>query len=500
MNLHARVGELLQSPHPNEPGRPLLRKEDRLVVAVSGGPDSLALLHLLVGENIHPAENLIVVHLDHALRPSSAEDAAVVRDYAAAMGTSSAVSRIDVRALASEEGLTIEEAGRNARYGYLAEVAEGNESIIVVTGHSANDQAETILMNLLRGSGPRGLRGMQPISPLPGSDSVFLVRPLLSVTRDEIEAYCSASGLKPMRDKSNLDPTYFRNWIRLELLPVMTDRNPGLVDRLGQTAKIIAADYKLLDDMLVDTWSFLVKDNGEGWLRLDMDVWRVLPTSLKRSTLRKAVSLIRSDETDIGFQTIELARNVAEHGQVGSESTLPDGVRLTIGYDELVIAAPGTEVPQINLPQMLDASPIKLPVPGEVPLGGSWVIRTRIINQVDTSAAMGNRDPLRAFVVVSEDAELEIRTILKRERFQPLGLDGHSASVRDVMVNRKIPRANRNLWPVVAITDHLIWLAGHQIDHRVRVQNSSSVAVLLSLVRVDSVSSEPLGFIPLETL
>ncbi len=478
----------------------MLRPEDRLVVAVSGGPDSLALLHLLVSENIHPAENLIVVHLDHALRPSSAEDAAFVRDYAAAMGTSSAVSRIDVRALASEKGLTIEEAGRNARYGYLAEVAECNESIIVVTGHSANDQAETILMNLLRGSGPRGLRGMQPISSLPGSDSIFLARPFLSVTRDEIEAYCSANELNPIQDKSNLDPTYYRNWIRLELLPVITDRNPGLVDRLNQTAKIIAADYELLDDMLGDTWSFLVKGSGPGWLRLDMDVWRVLPTSLKRSTLRKAVSLIRDDETDIGFQTIELARNVAEHGQVGSESTLPDGVTLTIGYDELVIAAPGTEVPQIDVPQLLDATPIKLPVPGEVPLAGNWVIRTRIINQVDTSAAMENGDPLRAFVVVPEDAELEIRPALKGERFLPLGLEGHSTSVRDVMVNRKIPRANRGLWPVVAITDHLIWLAGHQIDHRVRVRNSSKIIVLLSLIRVDSVSSKPVGFIPLETM
>jgi tRNA(Ile)-lysidine synthase len=469
-----------------------------LVVAVSGGPDSLALLHLLVSESIHPAKNLIVVHLDHALRPSSADDAAFVRDYAGTMGAPSAIMRIDVRELASEEGLTIEEAGRNARYEYLAEVAECNKSTVVVTGHTANDQAETILMNLLRGSGPKGLRGMQPISTLPGSDSIFLARPLLSVTKVEIEAYCAANELNPIQDKSNLDPTYYRNWIRLELLPKITERNPGLVDRLNQTAKIIAADYELLDDFLSDTWSFLVKDSGQGWLRLDMGVWRVLPTSLKRSTLRKAVSLIRNDAADIGFQTIELARKVAENGQVGSESSLPDGVTLTIGYDDLVIAAEGIDTPSVDVPQLPNVSPIRLPVPGEVPLAANWMIRTRIINQVDTSAAMGNGDPLRAFVVLPENAELEVRPVLKGERFQPLGLEGHSASVRDVMVNRKIPRASRGLWPIVATTDHLIWLAGHQIDHRVRVQNSGNAAVLLSLVRVDQAASEQVGFIPLE--
>jgi len=475
---HTRVTELLRCPHPNEPGRPLLRREDQLVVAVSGGPDSLALLHLLISEDIHPAKNLIVVHLDHALRPTSAEDAQFVRDYAASLDAPSAITRIDVHKLASEEGLTVEEAGRKARYGCLAKVAKCNKSTVVLTGHTANDQAETVLMNLLRGSGPKGLRGMQPISTLPGSDSILLVRPLLSVTRNEIEAYCAANVLNPIQDKSN----------------------PGIVNRLNQTAKIVAADYELLDDILGDTWSFLVKDGGSGWLRLDMGIWRVLPTSLKRSTLRKAVTMVRSDGTDIGFQTIELARKVVENGQVGSESTLPDGVTLTIGYDDLVIAARGVGVPLTDVPQLPNASPIRLPVPGEVRLAGDWTIRTRIVKQVDTSAAAGNEDPLRAFVVIPEGTELLIRPSLKGERFQPLGLNAHTASVRDVMVNRKIPHASRDLWPIVSTDDHLVWLTGHHIDHRVRVQNSRDDAVLLTLARVDEASSPQGGLIPLDII
>jgi tRNA(Ile)-lysidine synthase len=341
---------------------------------------------------------------------------------------------------------------------------------------------------------------MQPISTLPGSDSILLVRPLLSVSRNEIEAYCAANVLNPIQDKSNLDPAYYRNWIRLELLPMIADRNPGIVNRLNQTAKIVAADYELLDDILGDTWSFLVKDGGPGWLRLDMGIWRVLPTSLKRSTLREAVTIVRSDGTDIGFQTIELARKVVENGQVGSESTLPDGVTLTIGYDDLAIAARGVGVPMTDVPQLPNVSPIRLPVPGEVRLAGDWAIRTRIVKQVDTSAAAGNEDPLRAFVVIPEGTELLIRASLKGERFQPLGLNGHTASVRDVMVNRKIPHASRDLWPIVTTGDHLVWLTGHQIDHRVRVQKSGDDAVLLTLARVDKASSPQGGLIPLDII
>ncbi len=483
MNLGTRVKRLLSSQHPTEPGRKLVEEGDRLVVAVSGGPDSLTLLHLFVHDEVHPINNLIVAHLDHALRDSSAEEAANVRERARALGVRSVVERISVRDYASERGLTIEEAGRDARYGFLARVARDEGAAVVATGHTADDQAETVMMNLLRGTGPKGLRGMLPIGFLPGYSDILLARPLLNTTRQEVEAYCQANGLTPIDDKTNLDPAYFRNWIRLELLPMIAERVPGLNDRLNQTADIITADYELLDGILEDTWSFLVRDSDSDWRKLDLSVWRVLPLSLKRSTLRKAVTLIRGDGTDIGFRTIELARRVAETGQVGSESTLPDGVTLTIGYDDLLVTAEGVRAPQVDVPQLVDSSPQKLSIPGQIALSKNWMLRARIVEKVDIEAAKRNPDPLRAFVSLTTTDELVVRPMVQGERFQPLGLGGHSAGVRDVFVNRKIPKASRSLWPVVATPDHIIWLTGHHIDHRVRVKDGGEQVILLTLSR-----------------
>jgi tRNA(Ile)-lysidine synthase len=379
--------------------------------------------------------------------------------------------------------LTIEEAGRKARYTFLATVARNEGAAVVVTGHTAGDQAETILMNLLRGTGPRGLRGMLPVGNLPGSDDILLARPLLTTTRGEIEAYCAAHDLSPIEDKTNLDPAYYRNWIRLELLPKIDERLPGVKERLRQTAGIIAADYDLLDGILGDTWSFLVLDSGPGWLRLDLSIWRVLPLSLRRSTLRKAVSLARSDEADIGFRTIELARKVSESGGVGSEATLPDGVRLTVGYDDLLIAGKGVRAPAVDVPQLPAGVLMSLPEPGSFALAGNWVLGAEVIDQVNVGEVYGNIDPWRAFVSLPETAGLVIRPANSGERFQPLGLDGHSASVQDVMVNRKIPSALRGRWPVVASPDHLVWLTGHQIDHRARVREGPGRVIQLSIVR-----------------
>ena len=499
-NLVENVRDFFQIPHPDKSGRLLLLPDEHLIVAVSGGPDSLALLHLLAEQNIHLAKFIVVVHLDHALRENSARDADFVRKFAESIGAPWAITRIDVRAQAEEFGLSIEEAGRIARYRYLEEVAHCNDASVVVTGHNANDQVETILMNLLRGSGPKGLRGMQPISKMPGSETIFLARPLLTTAREDIVSYCHEYDLSPLVDESNADPKYYRNWIRGELLPLISGRNPGIHERLLQTAHIISADYELIDSLLHDTWSFLVHDEGPGWLRLDMNVWRVLPTSLKRGTLRKAVSQVRSSESDIGFQTIELARKVAETGRVGSESTLPDGVVLSLGYDQMIIALPTAEIPPIDVPQLPNRSDTILPVPGVVELAGGWRIEAKLIDNVSLAAASRNDDPLRALVALSQSGEFVTRSSKSGERFQPLGMGGLTASVGDVMINRKIPQEYRNLWPIVANSQHLVWLVGHQIDHRARLIRENSPAVLLTLIREEVPSNPDTGTIPLQKM
>jgi len=169
----------------------------KMVVAVSGGPDSLALLHLLSRRSLYPSHLLVVAHLDHVLRPKSAQDAKFVQEIAAKWSLVFFQKRVDVGAMAQASGQSIEEAGRNARYEFFNAVAENVDASLVATGHNADDQAETLVMHFLRGTGLGGLKGMLPAGPMPGYGQQILIRPLLTVRRKAIEAYRQAIGLDP---------------------------------------------------------------------------------------------------------------------------------------------------------------------------------------------------------------------------------------------------------------------------------------------------------------
>ena len=209
-----------------------------LVVGVSGGPDSLALLHILQQQG---SELLIVAHLDHGLRADSKTDAADLAELVGSWGLPFHGRRVDVAALAESRGWSVEEAGRNARYLFLAEVARLAHTDQIAVGHNADDQAETILLHLLRGSGLGGLRGMSPAGSVPGAPEMTLLRPLLTITRAEIEAYCARHGLQPALDHSNLDTTYLRNRLRHELLPQLASHNLQIARHLRQMGLIAGA-------------------------------------------------------------------------------------------------------------------------------------------------------------------------------------------------------------------------------------------------------------------
>ena len=213
-----------------------------LVLAVSGGPDSIALLHgaaRLVAAG-RRAWRLSVAHLDHALRHDSADDAAFVVDAATELGLQAQVRRTDVAALARHEGSSIEEAGRVARYRFLEEIAPAGA--LIATAHTLDDAAETVLINLLRGSGLGGLAGIP-------ARRGRVVRPLLDARRAELRTLLDAAGIKYLTDPSNTDPAFFRNRVRAEVLPVLESIRPGAVERIGRFSRLAAVDDAFLDEL-----------------------------------------------------------------------------------------------------------------------------------------------------------------------------------------------------------------------------------------------------------
>ncbi len=223
----------------------------------------------------------------------------------------------------------------------------------IAVGHNADDQAETVLMHWLRGSGLAGLRGMLPVTSLeeyrlietPGEGSgesignLKLIRPLLDVTRVEIEVYCRFHGLQPRFDRSNLDTTYFRNWLRHEVLPLLARHNPNVREVLRRSAQVIADDYALLRALLEETWPRVVIEETDGILAFDLAAWRGLAISLQRSVLREAIHRLRRSLRNIDFVHVENALEVARDGTTGDQATLPKGLMLTLSYDRFTVAA-----------------------------------------------------------------------------------------------------------------------------------------------------------------
>lgn len=473
--------DLLHTFQKNLADHRLPRHGESFVLAISGGPDSLAMLHLFARLRAEFDLDIHAVHLNHQIRGRDADtDARFVQETASAWGIPCRVEVIDVPALAADRRLSLEEAARQARYTVLGQAALNLGAEWIALAHNADDQVETVLMHFLRGTGPAGLRGMLPVSPLsdlhllepldlPAGKSLNLLRPLLNIPRAQIEAYCTANDLSPRFDRSNLDTTYFRNRLRHEIIPLLETVNPNLRAMLGHTASVIAADYDLLESQVDAAWPGILTEESTSRIRFDLAAWRALPLSLKRATLRRAVWTLRRSLRDVSFRHVEDAVRVAESGQTGAQATLPGGLLLTVDYAALRIAGESMPPPDPGWPLLDPDATLTIKAPGEYDLPGSpgWRLSLRPHDGpwqallADPWAA-----PLDAGALTFP---LVLRTRRPGDRFQPQGMGG-TKKVNAFQIDQKIPAAWRASLPLLADTDgRIIWVCGWRVDQRFTV-------------------------------
>lgn len=434
------------------------------VVGVSGGADSLALLHALAAQM--PPKRLIVAHLNHGWRDEADDDAEFVRQTAVSLHIPVHIQKLDSTTPATEE------AGRNARYRFFADIARQHGATIVAVAHNADDQAETVLMRLLRGTGTAGLRGMQPIAPLPidGADDITLVRPLLRTSRADIEAYCQQHNLHPRQDESNTDTAYLRNRIRHDLLPLLAEYNPQIKNCLQQTAVIATADYDLLQTIAASAWAEIEVEQGEGWLSFSRELWEKRPLSIRRLLLRRAAAALRPELPNASFALFEQARLLIEDGQTGAQADLSADLRLTLSYDRVQLTVAGVTIPH-RAPQLLADAEVVLKN-GRFPLADGWML------QVEQRPRAGNLGRWEMEIATSS-APLMMRPRRAGERFQPLGLNGRSQSIKKAMINHKIEARLRARWPIIATSEHPLWIAGCCQDERNRLPADTDLVYYL---------------------
>jgi tRNA(Ile)-lysidine synthase len=470
----------------------------RAVVGVSGGPDSLCLLHLLWTHRDTLDVRLHVAHLNHRLRGAEADaDAQFVARQAAQWGLPCTVEARDVRAFARRHGLAIEEAARQQRYAFLARVARARHATRIAVAHNADDQSETVLMHWLRGSGLAGLRGMLPstqfsklhIAPFEHTDKeLWLVRPLLDTPRVEIERYCREHCLSPRFDRSNLDTTLYRNKLRHELLPYLErEYKPGLAQILRRSARVVRDDYDLLCIVLDRAWDEIARSTSAQAVVLNLEGWRALHPALQRATLRRAALRLRHNLRDVNYVHIQNAVQVA-HGSTGDKATLPGGLQLVVGYDALTVSAQAyTAQPSFPaLPQVHDDMPERYAL--ETP-GTTTLDRLSVQIQVIPRATLDddwrqNDDPWRVYLDAEQlGPELYLRRRRAGDRMCPLGMGGRSKLVSDVLVNKKVPADLRDRVPLlVRADDRIVWLCGQHVDERARIRPSTSQVAVVRLV------------------
>ncbi len=469
----------------------LLEPGSSVVVATSGGPDSVTLLHLLQRLAGAFGLSLHVAHLNHRIRGQDADDdQAFVQNLAARWGLPFTSDSIDVPAIASREKLALEEAARRTRYAFLSRIAQQVGATRIAVGHNADDQAETVLMHLLRGAGPAGLRGMLPSTQLrdyrllqaslePPAD-LTIIRPLLATPRADIEAYCTEHDLETRFDRSNLDTTYFRNKLRHEVLPYLGQINPQISERLQNLAEVVRADYKLHQEFVSVAQDTLLVASYPDALVFNLARWREQPLAIRRAIVRRAAYRLRRTLRDVDFAHVENAVDVAQRGQTGSQAVLPRGLTLTVGYTTVTIAdADAMHLPS-ERPWLDVGSDIGVSIPGMTPLPDGWAIQAEEVTHWDLEVIKDNMNPL----VARLDAGVLGKTPLLRtrqagDRFRPQGMQGSEVRLSDFLINIKIPRRWRDHLPLVVADDRILWVAGLRLSEEALVRTDTERVVYL---------------------
>ena len=452
-----------------------------IIIGVSGGADSLCLLDCL-NRLGYP---LIIAHLDHGLRPESGADAREVRKVADQFRIPFILGEKSVPEYAQEQNLSIEAAAREVRYRFLFQQAEIHQAQAVAVAHNADDQVETVLMHLLRGTGLDGLTGMAYRTlPNPWSDSIPLLRPLLGIWRQEIDTYCQARGLDPALDHSNLDTTFFRNRLRHDLIPELEAYIPGIRRRLWQTADLLSADRALLETLTGEIWSTVIVDTGGGYMTFDLPTFNLQSLGLQRRLMRKVVSQLRPAARDIDFALVQRVLDFAAQPTATKQADIGLGMRVSLEGEKLLISTWEADLPTSQWPQLTVDS--VLSIPGELDLGDGWFLRAEIPNscEVAFTEARENCDPYQAWIDLGDrQPRLKVHSRQPGDRFQPFGMGGKSIKLSDFMINLKIPQRARGGWPLVCLGDDIVWVPGFRLADSYRLTRETRQAVFLSIKR-----------------
>lgn len=451
-----------------------ITKENKLLLSVSGGPDSLVMFDLSLRLRNEFEIEFGVFHLDHQLREESEAEAEMVKKICKENAVESWIEKEDISKLNTKSTGSIEAIAREVRFEYLSKIYFTNEFDGVLTGHQADDQIETVLFNLFRGSGLAGLSGMNVAS---NYQKMLLIKPLLKIWRKEIESYCIEKGLSPNIDKSNFTLQYTRNRIRNELIPYLEEYfNDSIKSTLFETINIIGDEHKFINKIVNNTFAELIVGSGEEYLDLDIKRLYNEDISIQRRIIRKAILKVKGNLDGIYQKHINILTDAInyeiETDNTGKDYQLPAGLKCRIEYN-IISFRSESWYNNISSYNRIFNNLGKFLLPDD----SYFTLKEFAINDINWEKASGDK------IVFIDYDEVNWPLILRHrkngDRFKPLNMQG-TKKVKDFFIDQKVPQHIRDRIPILVDGDgRIIWIVGERIDDRFKITSKTQSLLML---------------------
>jgi tRNA(Ile)-lysidine synthase len=422
----------------------MIRRGDGIVVGVSGGPDSVALLRVLHALKSELGFWMIIAHLDHRLRSNSVQDADFVRDLAKDLDIEIKVKATDVRQLAQDRDMSIEEAGRRARYDFFEQVRASAAADTIATAHHLDDQVETFFLRIFRGSTLKGLGGIPPVRGR-------IIRPLIEESREEILSFLEDHEIPFRLDSSNLTCETDRNFIRNRLIPVIRERFPDFRGPMSRTMDLLGQEDEFLTGLASDLRSQAIRQSGKK-ITLDIPDLCDAPGVIASRAILQGLYSISGPTVRWARTHVDIILNIARGGNPSAEISLPGGIVLTREYDTLTFAK--------GRPEPSDPFFLEVTGPGEILVPSTGMIVTFQVVEKPLNAISDLHQVDEAYF----DADhvgfpLVVRSPLPGDRFRPWGLEG-SRKLKKVLIEHKVPRQARRQVPLIEKDKIILWIPG----------------------------------------
>lgn len=450
----------------------LLKKGEKVLVGVSGGVDSLALLDALHRLSQKEGWQVFAAHLDHQFRgKESEEDAHYVQEFCAVRGIRCRAEARNVPQWIEENQANPQEAARQIRFSFFHDVADHWSIPKLALAHHANDQAETILMRVLRGTGIEGIAGI-PVSRQDGS--LTIIRPFLSFAKKELEEYCRFSGITPRTDSSNFKKSYHRNFLRLEVIPWLEKEvNPSVQEALNQLGMIAREENDYLEQISGEMLERIMKSKQENKIVIKGKLFLTFHLALQRRMIKLIFSYLVKEQGNFGFVHIDSILEWMRQGRNASRLELPQGIDVRKEYDEITFLTRQTQE------ETVDTYCYNMEIPGSTYIKeiNAW-INAKVIAEKDL--IQPDSKHIAVFDLAQIQGELTIRTRKPGDRIIPLGMEG-SKKVKDILIDHKIPRRLREEVPIIADSEGILWLPGIKRSNRALVSPDTQQQLILEL-------------------